>query len=197
MIWFTSDHHFYHKNVIRYCNRPFKSLEEMHEELIRRHNSLVDPSDTVYMLGDISFSGPQGTKKILDRMDGSKILIRGNHDKGANEYFLKHKIYEEIYDSVEIFIANTNVILCHYPYAPTKWEKARHKLRNFWKFWRREKYNELRFMERRPKDQGAWLLHGHVHNAWKTKRKQINVGVDRWDFYPVPLDTIEGIIKAK
>ena len=56
MIFFTSDHHFYHSNIIKYCQRPFHSVEEMNEEMIRRWNSVVGVDDTVYYLGDFSLA---------------------------------------------------------------------------------------------------------------------------------------------
>lgn len=70
MIWFTSDQHFYHKNVIRYCNRPFKSLEEMHETLIQNWNKVVGPTDIVYILGDFAFCGVARMKEIVSRLNG-------------------------------------------------------------------------------------------------------------------------------
>jgi len=55
--WWTSDYHFSHFNIIRYCNRPFKTVEEMNETIIRKHNERVKPKDTVFFLGDFIFKG--------------------------------------------------------------------------------------------------------------------------------------------
>src|ERR1700677_1793896 len=80
-VWFTSDPHFWHKNIIRLCNRPFSSVEEMHKQLIAHWNNVVSDEDTVYVLGDVFFCGAQKAHEILNQLKGKKILVRGNHDK--------------------------------------------------------------------------------------------------------------------
>lgn len=79
-IWFSSDQHHRHKNIIQYCNRPYSSVEEMTEGLIENHNKLVKPNDTFYHIGDFAFSGAKQIHEILGRMNGKKIFIEGNHD---------------------------------------------------------------------------------------------------------------------
>jgi len=76
--FFTSDTHFGHKNILKYTNRPFKSVEEMDEELIRRWNATVTPDDTVIHLGDFSLKG--NVNKYLKQLNGNIIWIGGNHD---------------------------------------------------------------------------------------------------------------------
>ena len=83
MIWFTSDLHFFHNNVIRNSGRPFKNLDEMHEVLIANWNSRVKKKEIIYVLGDFSFGGKEKTRAILKRLSGYKILVKGNHDKDA------------------------------------------------------------------------------------------------------------------
>lgn len=193
-VFFTSDPHFYHKNAIRHSNRPFRNVDEMNAGLIQRWNQAVRPGDIVFVLGDVFFCGVQRSKEIMDQLNGIKILIMGNHDDTPKR--MTSRGFNLVYNgNLEGEIAGKRLILSHYPYAPTKRERFFYKLRHFWKFWRRVKYKELRYMDRRPIDQGGWLLHGHVHTAWKFKRKMINVGVDVWDYTPVPLSTIERIIK--
>jgi len=82
-VWATSDYHFGHKNIIKYDNRPFKDLDEMREEIILRHNSVVAPDEFVIFHGDFCLGGlpPEDQVSILDRMNGTFYLIRGNHDK--------------------------------------------------------------------------------------------------------------------
>lgn len=75
--WFTADTHFGHANIIKYCNRPFKSVDEMNEKLISNWNSIVQEGDTVYHLGDFSF---RGYYRYKNRLNGKIILLRGNHD---------------------------------------------------------------------------------------------------------------------
>ena len=80
MIYFTADTHFGHTNVIDYENRPFVDATEMDFSIIRRWNSVVKPEDTVYHLGDVGFVRKSRLREIVNQLNGTKILIRGNHD---------------------------------------------------------------------------------------------------------------------
>lgn len=77
MDYFTSDTHFGHKNILMFCKRPFKNVDQMNEALIERWNSVVTDKDTVYHLGDFSF---RGYWRFRNRLNGNIIIIRGNHD---------------------------------------------------------------------------------------------------------------------
>lgn len=79
--WFIADNHFYHANVIKYDNRPFKDVEEMNVYMISQWNKVVKPEDEVYHLGDFAFGSIEKQKAILDQLNGHKTLILGNHDK--------------------------------------------------------------------------------------------------------------------
>ncbi len=79
-IWFTSDCHYFHTNVLKYCSRPYQNIEEMNEDLIRQHNKVVGPNDIVYNLGDFTFKGVKGAVSILKQLNGRHRFIRGNHD---------------------------------------------------------------------------------------------------------------------
>jgi len=79
--WFTSDTHFGHNKIIEYCKRPFKSLEEMNETLIKNWNEVVKTDDTVFHLGDFSFRGFHTYK---NRLNGNIILVQGNHDSSEH-----------------------------------------------------------------------------------------------------------------
>ena len=79
-IFITSDTHFSHKNIIKYCNRPFSSVEEMNSVLTDNWNSIVSKDDLVIHLGDFSFGRTiESIKNHLDKLNGNKILILGNH----------------------------------------------------------------------------------------------------------------------
>jgi len=68
--FFTSDNHFGHNNVIKYCNRPFANLDEMHKVMVTNWNDTVNKEDTIYVLGDFSFMNPNSTNEVLSRLNG-------------------------------------------------------------------------------------------------------------------------------
>lgn len=110
--FYIGDTHFGHANVIKYDERPFKSVEEMDEDIIANWNSRVANGDLVYILGDLSWYGEEKTVEILNRLNGSKILIRGNHDDiGTNA----KKCFAKVCDYLEVKDGDTRVILSHYP----------------------------------------------------------------------------------
>ena len=80
-IWWTSDTHFYHANVIKYSKRPFANVEEMNAALVRNWVAVVQPGDTIYHLGDFSFGRKEQNEALLQQLHGHKHLILGNHDK--------------------------------------------------------------------------------------------------------------------
>ena len=79
-IFVCSDTHFGHKNIIEYCNRPFKDTDEMDAKLIENWNSVVEPEDTVFFLGDFALGGKQDIINYGQALNGHKILVLGNHD---------------------------------------------------------------------------------------------------------------------
>lgn len=86
-IWVISDNHFGHHNIIRYCDRPFDSVDHMNEIMIQNWNSVVKDGDIVYNLGDIYIGG---SGQVLHRLKGRKRLILGNHDNGKDQYLQRH-----------------------------------------------------------------------------------------------------------
>jgi calcineurin-like phosphoesterase family protein len=103
--FFTADTHFLHKNVIRYCERPFSSVEEMDETLISNWNAKVKPGDSVYHVGDFGFGN---CNSISERLNGKIYLVPGGHDKGH----YKNITYVEPLKTIKI--DNQIVVLCHY-----------------------------------------------------------------------------------
>lgn len=162
MIYFTSDLHFYHKNIMKYSPafRNYESAEEMNEKLIETWNSVVTPEDTVYDLGDISMAA--NTKKIIEvakRLNGKHFLIIGNHDysiKSDKEKLMAmtkddgNKMFEDIRDYKVITLPGIQIVLSHYPMAA--WENQQN---------------------------GSIMLHGHLHDYMtNVKGKILNVGFD-------------------
>lgn len=89
-VFMTADLHLGHKNIMLYDNRPFSSLDAMHNYIIKQWNKTVTKADTVFVLGDVSFLDFEHTQLIISKLNGKKILIRGNHDKGhSDEWFTK------------------------------------------------------------------------------------------------------------
>lgn len=192
MIWFTADTHYWHKNVVGLCNRPFKHLHEMHEHMIAEWNKRVQPTEKVYVLGDFSFGGTSITKKILDRLNGYKILITGNHDHAAHKSIKAG--FQEVHENIWITLGTHKVFLSHFPFHPMnsygKYPDGRIEMGY--------PYSNVdkRYMHKRIVDDGTqWLIHGHVHNSWKQNGRQINVGVDVWEFAPVGHEKILNMIE--
>jgi calcineurin-like phosphoesterase family protein len=191
-VFFWSDPHFFHKNVIRLCNRPFADLTEMHETLIKNYNSVVGPDDVCVWVGDCFFAkNLQSCKGIMDRLNGRKILVRGNHDFSPRKMLSFG--FEYVLEDLWLKIAGEDVQIKHYPFAPSKKEKVLSWWRRLWNGSRSR--NDLRYLERRPEQHGQYLIHGHTHNLNRFRGQQIHVGVDAWNFTPVPLSEIEAYIK--
>lgn len=166
MNYYTADTHFFHTNIIKYCNRPFKDAEEMNEKIIENFNSVLTDEDTLYILGDIGMgknTTPADVARMLGRIKGKKILIAGNHD----ETLIKKPVVREqlggIHKQLLIKDATNYVFLCHYPML--HWDKSHN---------------------------GSINLYGHIHNTEPAfvVENSYNVGVDVCDFMPLTLDQI-------
>lgn len=172
-IYFTSDLHFGHKNVIMFDNRPFSSIEEMDAELIRRWNERVTSKDTVYILGDFSWYNTEKTVEILNQLNGKKFLIRGNHDR-IN--IAIQNCFEKVTSYHEINISGQHIVLCHYPIH----------------FFNRHHYGSIMLY--------GHVHNGHEENmvqAFKSQMQQLglpcrmfNVGCMHWNYTPVTLKEI-------
>lgn len=184
-IFFTSDPHYWHLNVIKFCGRPYATREDMNEDLIAGWNSIVQPQDTVYVLGDFCFGGTNKKIAILERLQGYKILIKGNHDDKTRTMLRSgfDEVHYELMTSIE---GLGKVRMSHYPLGPTSLiDKWLLKWKGF----------DLRYLERRPiLRYEEILLHGHVHSTWKKNGRQINVGVDVWDYRPVSVSQIAELV---
>jgi calcineurin-like phosphoesterase family protein len=161
-VWFTSDTHFYHKNIIKYCptNRGhFKDENEMTEYLVSVWNERVGRDDLVFHLGDVALGNPQRAIEVLRRLNGMKVLVKGNHDTRLLTYRAFVNVWEGIYDAyTEIEIDDTPIVLSHQPMS--KWNKM---------------------------EEGAYHLHGHVHGNHMNREtgRRMDVGVDtRKDLAP-------------
>lgn len=169
MKFYTSDLHFGHKNIIKYEDRPFSSVEEMDEFLVDRWNKKVSVGDEVYILGDFGFIKGKRANELLDRLNGRKYLIRGNHDSSfLNDKLFDKAKFEWIKDYCHINDDGKIVCLFHYPIAV--WDRQHH---------------------------GSIHLYGHVHSNKDNHHPLLhrlnnayNVGCDVWNLEPVTLKEI-------
>ena len=185
--WFTSDIHFGHANIIQYSGRPFRDVDHMNQALIERWNALVQPADTVWVLGDVAMGRIVDTLPLVSRLAGRKLLLAGNHDRcwsghgpRAAEWIERYEDvgFEEIHQgSIELSVGGHDVLACHFPY-------------------RGDSQDEDRYPEARPVDKGRWLVHGHVHEQWRQHDRMINVGCDAWACRPIDETTIAALIAA-
>lgn len=193
MIYYTSDWHLGHENILEFEPNRRKlgsTIDEMNEAIIARHNSKVKPTDLCIFLGDLAFASSGRIKEWLARTNGRKILVVGNHDGHTPSQFMKIG-FDWVCQEMVVKIAGKFVLLSHYPYAYSWWKLA---LNGF-------KKDAVKVAGKRPKDQGKWLIHGHIHSgghrggAWTVNKRQINIGVDVWDYYPVSEQEISNIIQ--
>lgn len=113
MIFYTADLHFHYKPFLP--GRPFASVEEMDEAMIRLWNETVTDRDTVYVVGDVGYNGGYVPGDALGRLQGRKHLIRGNHDTGFENAPKLFDYFETVTDFNEIDDGETHILLCHYP----------------------------------------------------------------------------------
>jgi len=115
MIYYTSDLHLGHANIIKLCNRPFSDVDEMNAALISNWNNRVTNGDTVYICGDLMFRSATDPELFLKSLKGKKNLIPGNHDSA----WMKKTPLSQYFESVENLMVFSNgkykITLCHYP----------------------------------------------------------------------------------
>lgn len=179
VFWFTSDTHYGHGNIMRYCQRPFfvhnwekeklakeekfkvslESIANMNEELVRRINEKVRPQDVLFHLGDFAWHGLDTCREFSEKIIcKNRHLIWGNHDDAGMEEF-----FTSDYDQALVLLpSGAKMHMNHYPHD--SWE-ASHR--------------------------GVWHLYGHVHGVSNSRRSKVpewalslDVGVDSNNFYP-------------
>lgn len=182
---FYSDPHFGHDRVIEYSQRPFANADEMDARLIERYNASICPSDIVLWLGDCFFCDVARAAEIMSQLNGTKLLVRGNHDRSASA--MARLGFAVVCDQLTLSIAGVKVIAAHYPYAgtpsPEDLQPARKQLAD--QFPRPVRH----------KDQ--MLIHGHTHSRTRVFQGQIHVGVDAWDYRPAMYAEVAALIDGK
>lgn len=109
-----ADLHFSHSKIIEYENRPFANVEQMNKIIINNWNKVVSKCDTVFVLGDVSFTDKESTKELISRLNGRKVLILGNHDRGRSvNNFWRYVGFDEVYKYPIVY--NNFLIMSHEP----------------------------------------------------------------------------------
>ena len=115
MIFFTADLHFGHGNIIRHCNRPFASADEMDAALIHNWNSSVGQKDEIYILGDFTMRSAAEAHRYLTQLNGRKYFIRGNHDRFLKGFTPYMGDFEWVKDYHVLHIEGRWIVLFHFP----------------------------------------------------------------------------------
>ena len=173
--WITSDTHLFHENMLKFKDyngmriRPFSSLKEMHQTIIKNWNSVVGVNDYVYHLGDVTFKIGREFNELMHSLNGKKRLIVGNHDGrflkevGFTKHFEKIELWHGYHDKDD---GKCSFTMSHIPIL----------------------LSQLR--------DGDFNVHGHMHQNEMKDPHYLNKCVELTNFTPVHFDTIFEEIRA-
>lgn len=182
--FFISDFHIGHHNVIKFDGRPFRDVDEMHAEIIKRWNSVIDDDDTVYYMGDLAMRDMETAKWVVHALKGKIEFIMGNHDRYKE--IAKLGRFENIHEyGTEILVKDDTItdkrakgyqqiIMSHYPIL--SWNRAHY---------------------------GSYHLHGHCHGSLMKsnqdyyKRKVMDVGCNVIDYTPISYQEVKKIMNKR
>lgn len=173
MIYFSSDTHFYHANVIKYSNRPFKDVDEMNRGLIKNFNETVGQNDELWILGDFAFAKVDQALSMLNQIQCQNLhYVLGNHDKIMHDPKIKAK-FKSMQSYAKVDYNKHRFICFHFPIL--EWESGHH---------------------------GTIHLHGHTHGNLQypdslQNKKIFDVGVDLWDYKPVSAEHLLKLSETK
>lgn len=176
-VWFTSDPHLGHANIIKYCNRPYANVEEMNKQIILNWNNLVKPEHHIFITGDFAFANGNAIKNFLEQLNGHKYLIKGNHDHQIN-FPKQYPYFELVEEQLEVRIIgdldvpSQDIFLNHYPMI--SWNQSH---------------------------RGSWQLFGHIHSTPGNNKikniqspNQYDIGMDNNNYCPLSFAQIREII---
>ena len=175
-IFFTADNHFSHTNIIKYCERPFPSVEGMNSSMIKNWNNKIKDTDIIFILGDFCWGSKKNWLYLFERLNGHKYLTQGNHDKGipSSGLVTASPILNVNIKGDEEIAEGQRITCSHYPML--SWYQSH---------------------------RGSWQLYGHVHGRFsgkgdtKTTPNQLDVGVDVHGFAPISYEEIKTIITKR
>lgn len=162
-IWFVSDHHFLHHNVLNFTTasgaklRPFNSLDDMHDEIIEKHNAVVKPDDVVYMGGDVTWKTNRSAAALINALNGQKRLVIGNHDDV--NFLIKTGAFHRFY--LWKYFPEYDFIFSHVP------------------------------LHERDLKRTKFNVHGHTHDLVINDRRYMNVCLEQTRFRPVHIDQVK------
>jgi calcineurin-like phosphoesterase family protein len=172
--WFSADYHCFHYNICVFCGRPFDNAHAMTEKIIENHNAVVGKDDEFYHLGDLVMNCSKGKAiELLERLNGKKYFIRGNHDKVLNKpEVLSHVEWLKDYHELTIQDKNAKggkqfIVMSHYPML--SWNRSYH---------------------------GSIHIHGHVHSSLNQTNEgtnRLDVGIDNFK-RPISYDEIMSMV---
>lgn len=167
-LFLTADEHYFHSNIISYCNRPFADVDEMNKALIDNHNAKISTEDCVIHIGDFVFGNANSIVNIIDKLNGFHFLMDGSHDRALKRYIEEDptKIPSHVSSRIcilpklfEFKYQSKKIVFCHY--AMLRWWASHH---------------------------GSYHFFGHSHGKLDHPGKAIDVGVDSQNYFPVSID---------
>jgi calcineurin-like phosphoesterase family protein len=159
-VFFTSDTHFGHGGALGLYRRPFPSVAAMNEALVERWNETVGPEDEIWHLGDFAIKQPAAAVTEWLGHLNGKKHLVAGNNDP--QATIEHRGWASVEPYAEMTVDGVLLVLCHYPFRS----------------WRRMM-------------KGSFDLHGHCHGRLlKPEPRQVDVGVDVWDFRPVTLAEI-------
>lgn len=171
-VWFTSDLHFWHKNICQYCGRPYETVEQMNTSIVNNWKQLIKDDDIVFVLGDLGFCGIEKLRAEIEQLSGQIYVIQGNHDPDKNLAKLKEEGLIKDYCKIQYITIvddeecpDQELTLCHFPMID----------------W----YN---------KEKGSWMIHGHQHQLPETPScsvKHWDVGLDKNNMQPINFEQLK------
>ena len=161
MDYFTSDIHFGHKNVIRYCNRPYKTVLEMNQSIVENWNKKITDGDRVFVVGDVFVCKIEEAAQWIKKLNGHKILVKGNHDYGERKMI--EAGFDEFYrrSCDYTFPDGRKALLQHFPLPDCLLKEY------------------------------DLMIHGHIHISDRVIGKKVNVSCDIWNYEPVSAEEIQ------
>ena len=193
-IYFTADWHIGHANVIKFDNRPFKDLDHMHKVLVNNYNASVRDSDVCYFLGDVGLANKDLMGPIIRQLNGTKVLIVGNHDKGYNAMY--DCGFDVVMHQGAIYLGKNRITMSHCPMLGVFREDTTNMRGSVTgSLWHGDHKHQAYSVQ----DEGQFHLHGHIHspNGGQSQRildRQMDVGVPSNSYRPVSRSQIESWI---